>query len=177
MFRSGLQRIPGLGLAFLLIAGCANYSSFPPLDGGSPSAKATDAPIPEVVATSIEWCLAREDYRVAETPVVFSLPESMGDEAHERVAENLRDSGYQVMPVGEESGIEVRSVRLFGLDAAVDLSVPRGTNPRQLVTLDLHSYPFQQWTVISANRWRFNESQLTRMHDDLQESSATQEAP
>ena len=173
MFRRGIPTISVFCLAVILINGCGNYANFPPLNGGSASAKATDAPVPEVAATSIEWCLAREDFRVAETPVVFSLPSGMGDEAHEMVASRLRESGYQVSQTGDEPGIEIRSIRLYGLDGAVDLSVPRGRNPRQLVTLNLRSYPFQQWSVISANRWRFNESQLTRIHDELQETNVT----
>ena len=61
---------------------------------------------------------------------------------------------------------------MFGLKAMVDMTVPRGTSPAQLVTLELQSYVFQPWHVVASNRWRFNEEQLKRTSAELQQASA-----
>ncbi|MEE2907642.1 MAG: hypothetical protein VX527_07395 [Planctomycetota bacterium] len=153
------------------VAGCANYAAYPPLEGTSPVAEAIEAPVPEVIATAIEWCVAREDFRTQEKPIMFSLPPSMGNGAHAAVAEQLQKDGHASMPMNTD-GIAIRSVRLFGLKAMVDLSVPRGTAPNQLVTLELRSYPFQPWHVVGSNRWRFNEQQLQQSTAEQQQVSA-----
>ena len=166
-------RIPAFAviLTFVAAAGCANYASYPPLEGEASIDQATQAPIPEVIATAIEWCVAREDFRSQQEPVIFSLPASMGDDAHAAVAEQLNSNGLETDP-SRTDGIEIRSVRMFGLKAMVDMTVPRGTLPPQLVTLELQSYVFQPWHVSGSNRWRFNEDQLKRTSAELQQASA-----
>lgn len=168
MFR---YRSFALLISAVFVAGCVNYAAYPPLEGQATMTETLEAPVPEVIATAIEWCVAREDYRSQQEPVVFSLPPSMGAAAHEAVAEQLKADGLQGDP-STADGIAIRSVRLFGLKAMVDLSVPRGSTPRQLVTLELRSYPFQSWHVVSSNRWRFNEEQLQRSSTDMQQVSA-----
>ena len=165
-------------VAAFLLAGCANYSSFPPLEGQESSADATQAPVPEVIATAIEWCVAREDYRVQEQPVDFALPAGMPAETHDAVSTQLVEDGFpRGLDASESTNpIRVRSVRLFGLKAMVDLSVPRSNGFEQLVTLELRSYPFQSWYVVAANRWRFNEDQLRRTQTELSQAS-TEPAP
>ena len=171
MFRfQSMTLFLSLALAFTA-GGCSNYASFPPLEGDSPAAKASHAPVPEVVATAIEWCVAREDYKQQEKPIEFQLPSGMTQDAHDEVISWLEKSGWSTSSESNDNSIEIRSVRLFGLKAMVDLSVPRGSGPRQLVTLELQSYPFQNWQVIGANRWRFNEEQLQRNHDELRQAS------
>lgn len=158
-------------LVSLAATGCANYASYPPLEGEASIDQATHAPIPEVIATAIEWCVAREDFRSQQEPVIFSLPASMGDAAHAAVAEQLKLNGLET-DASRADGIEIRSVRMFGLKAMVDMTVPRGTSPAQLVTLELQSYVFQPWHVVASNRWRFNEEQLKRTSAELQQASA-----
>ena len=155
----------------LLAAGCANYASYPPLEGANATADSIKAPVPEVIATAIEWCVAREDFRDQQKPVIFHLPTGMGEQAHQAVAEQLKQSNLN-SSASDENGIEIRSVRLFGLKAMVDMSVPRNYGNDQLVTLELQSYAFQPWRVVGANRWRFNEEQLERTKNELIQASA-----
>ena len=161
---------------FTAAGGCSNYASFPPLEGDSQIAEASNAPVPEVIATAIEWCVAREDYTQQEMPIEFQLPVGMNPDTHEEVVHWLEKSGWNTNSESNDNSIEIRSVRLFGLKAMVDLSVPQGIGPRQLVTLELQSYPFQNWQVIAANRWRFNEEQLQRNHDELRQASVDAES-
>ncbi|MDG2423405.1 MAG: hypothetical protein P8M22_05445 [Phycisphaerales bacterium] len=168
MFR---YRSLALAMTAVFAAGCANYASYPPLEGTASTEQATSAPVPEVIATAIEWCVAREDFRSQQKPVIFSLPPSMGDEAHAAVAKQLQLNGLET-DAETTNGIEIRSVRLFGLRGMVDMSVPRGSAPPQLVTLELQSYLFQPWHVVGSNRWRFNEEQLQRTANELQQASA-----
>ena len=95
----------------------------------------------------------------------------MGDEAHAAVAKQLSDNGLET-DLSRTDGIEIRSVRMFGLKAMVDMTVPRGALPPQLVTLELQSYVFQPWHVVGSNRWRFNEEQLKRTSSELRQASA-----
>ena len=57
-----------LTLTSLLAAGCANYASYPVLEGKQRADGPISAPVPEVVATAIEWCVAREDFRQQQSP-------------------------------------------------------------------------------------------------------------
>tara|TARA_Y100000589_G_scaffold289134_2_gene291058 strand:+ start:3028 stop:3540 length:513 start_codon:yes stop_codon:yes gene_type:complete len=154
----------------LLAAGCANYGSYPPLEGKVTADESIKAPVPEVIATAIEWCVAREDFREQQKPIVFQLPVGMNEEAHQAVAEQLKQSNLNTSTT-TENGIMIRSVRLFGLKAMVDMSVPRTYGSDQLVTLELQSYAFQPWRVVGANRWRFNEEQLERTKADMIQAS------
>ena len=159
-----------LTLTSLLAEGCANYASYPVLEGKQRADGPISAPVPEVVATAIEWCVAREDFREQQKPVVFKLPAGMDESAHEAVAKQLRRSNLN-SSTSTENGIVIRSVRLFGLKAMVDMSVPRQYGNDQLVTLELQSYAFQPWRVVAANRWRFNEEQLKRTKADMIQAS------
>ena len=159
-----------LMLMSLLMAGCANYASYPPLEGKQRADGPISAPVPEVIATAIEWCVAREDFREQQKPVVFQLPSGMDESAHEAVARELRKSNLN-STMSSADGIVIRSVRLFGLKAMVDMSVPRNYGNDQLVTLELQSYAFQPWRVVAANRWRFNEEQLKRTKADMIQAS------
>lgn len=154
-----------------LAAGCANYASYPPLEGDPSAAEATSSPAPEVIATAIEWCVTREDFSEQQAPVDFQLPTGMNETTHEAVIEQLKDGGLDSQPAST-GGIEVRSVRIFGLKAMVDLSVPRNGGPNQLVTLELRTYPFQSWRVIGANRWRFNEDHIRQSEAEFRQASA-----
>ncbi|MDG2095483.1 MAG: hypothetical protein P8J89_09470 [Phycisphaerales bacterium] len=159
-----------LMLMSLLMAGCANYASYPSLEGKQRADGPISAPVPEVIATAIEWCVAREDFREQEKPVVFQLPSGMDESAHEAVVRELGKSNLN-STVSSADGIVIRSVRLFGLKAMVDMSVPRNYGNDQLVTLELQSYAFQPWRVVAANRWRFNEEQLKRTKADMIQAS------
>ena len=166
-----------LSLALVAMAsGCSSYASFPPLEGDTSAAQTSHAPVPEVVATAIEWCVAREDYRQQEKPIQFQLPLGMTEDAHDEISTWLEKAGWSTSSESSDRSIKIRSIRLFGLKAMVDLSVPRGSGPDQLVTLELQSYAFQNWQVIAANRWRFNEDQLQRNHDELQQASVDVDA-
>ena len=164
-----MHRIPLL-LAIMALAGCSSYASFPPLEGDSPSASASQEPVPTVIATAIDWCIARENYRQQEQPVAFSLPPSMDDPTYAAVAAQV--PGAHEATTEDQNVIEIRSVRLFGLKAMVDMTVPRENMTPRLVTLELWSYPFQSWHVVGANMWRFNEQQLKRSEMELRQASA-----
>lgn len=159
-----------LMLLSLLTAGCANYASYPSMEGKQSVDESIKAPVPEVIATAIEWCVAREDFRDQQKPVIFHLPNGMNDSAHEAVAKQLEQSNLN-SSVSTDNGITIRSVRIYGLKAMVDMSVPRKYGKDQLVTLELQSYAFQPWRVVGANRWRFNEEQLKRSKAEMIQAS------
>lgn len=140
-----------------ILAGCAPYGSYPPIEETASVTRLTFEPTPTIVATSIEWARGKETGDVAAGPIRFTLPIGSSAEAYEEIQERL-DGSAPGNP-GEQS-IGVRSVRVRGFDATVDITVPRDGRPPMLYTLTLKSKPFESWRVVAERRWRFSENDM-----------------
>ena len=143
----------------LILAGCAPYASYPPVEKTAAVTDLTFEPVPTVITTAIDWARARESGSDADGTLAFSLPVGSMDRAYTKIEDRL--PGAARATPGEPA-IGIKSVRVRGFDATVDVSVPReGRNP-MLYTLTLKSMPFEQWKVIGERRWRFTQQALER---------------
>jgi len=140
-----------------ILAGCAPYGSYPPVEETASVTRLTFEPAPTIVTTSIEWAREKEAGDVASEPIRFTLPVGSSAEAYEQIRERI-DGSIRGNP-GEKM-INVRSVRVRGFDATVDITVPRDGQDPMLYTLTLKSKPFQAWRVVAERRWRFSEDDM-----------------
>jgi len=151
-------------VACALVAGCAPYSSYPPVEETSGLTHPTFEPVPTNNATAIEWGRAREQGQVAEAPLTFTLPRDSSTITYEKILDRLEGSRRGT---GDEPAIAIRSVRVRGFDALVDISIPRDRGEPLLYTLDLKSKPFQEWEVTAHRRWRFHETDISAVEHSL----------
>ena len=161
-------------VACALVAGCAPYSSYPPVEETSGLTHPTFEPVPTIIATAIEWGRERERGAVAEGPLGFMLPRDSSEITYEKIEKRLE--GSQRASEGE-AAIAVRSVRVRGFDATVDVSVPREQGEPLLYTLNLKSKPFQKWEVTSHRRWRFHETDIAAVEHSVPLDAAVQADP
>lgn len=151
-------------VACALVAGCAPYSSYPPVEETSGLTHPTFEPVPTIIASAIEWGRDREDGEIAEAPLVFALPRDSSDITYEKIEDRIEGSRRAAE---DEPAIAIRSVRVRGFDALVDISVPRDRGEPLLYTLDLKSKPFQGWEVVAHRRWRFHETDISAVEHSL----------
>ncbi|MEE2718584.1 MAG: hypothetical protein VX727_02235 [Planctomycetota bacterium] len=161
-------------VACALVAGCAPYSSYPPVERTSGLTHSSFEPVPTIMVTSLEWARSMETGAVAERPLAFTLPRDSSDGAYRRVQKKIE--GSHRAEAGE-AAVAIRSVRVRGFDATVDISIPRDRGEPILYTLDLKSKPFQNWEVVGHRRWRFHETDIAAVdHMMPAEASAQVEA-
>ncbi len=140
-----------------LLAGCAPYGSYPPVEETASVTRLTFEPAPTIVTTSIEWAREKETGDVASSPIRFTLPVGSSAEAYEQIQDRIEGS---TRGNPGEPAINVRSVRVRGFDATVDITVPRDGQDPMLYTLTLKSKPFERWRVVAERRWRFSEGDM-----------------
>ena len=153
-----MRLIPITLIAFML-AGCAPYASYPPIENTAAVTDPTFEPVPTVITKSIEWAQARESSSDAEPTSAFLLPVGTSNKAYAEIEERIPGTTRAAV---NESAIGIKSVRVRGFHASVDVSVPREGRSPMLYTLTLQSKPFEQWKVIDERRWRFTPQALER---------------
>lgn len=158
-------------VACALVAGCAPYSSYPPVEETSGFTHPNFEPVPTIVVTALEWGRDRERGEIAEQPLAFSLPRDSSDTTYEKITQKIEGSRRAE---GDEPAIAIRSVRVRGFDAFVDIAVPRDRGEPLLYTLDLKSKPFQKWEVVAHRRWRFHETDIAAVEHTLPDDTSAQ---
>ena len=158
-------------VACALVAGCAPYSSYPPVEQTSGLTHSTFEPVPTIMVTSLEWARSMEEEDVAERPLAFTLPRDSSEGAYERVQKRIEGSHRAE---GDEKAIAIRSIRVRGFDANVDISIPRDRGEPLLYTLNLKSKPFQKWEVVGHRRWRFHETDISAVNHVMPADASAQ---
>ena len=155
-------------LVSVLAFGCAPYGSYPPVEKTASLTDMTFEPVPSIITTSIEWAKSKETGIVAEGPVTFTLPAGSSQESYEQIQERMNGTAQGS---DDATSIAIKSVRVRGFEATVDLSIPRSSGRQPLLyTIQLKSMPFESWKVVEERRWRFSQDALTQ-------SSKTATAP
>jgi len=158
-------------VACALVAGCAPYSSYPPVEQTSGLTHPNFEPVPTIVVTALEWGRERERGTIAEQPLAFTLPRDSSEATYSKIEENLEGSRRAK---GDELAIAIRAVRVRGFDASVDISVPRDRGEPLLYTIDLKSKPFQKWEVVAHRRWRFHETDIVAVEHTIPSDTSAQ---
>ena len=156
-------------LISLFIASCAPEARWPQ-ESSLQTASPADAPVPEAIATAVEWWTTREPTALSDGPVTVYLAPSLSA-ADTRVADLL--PSCNIIDTDEGSAVAVRAVRMHSSSAQIDLDTPRPGRGRQLITLDMRKYVLTPWEVTGANWWRFNDNQLERLTGEAVTASHT----
>ncbi|MCH2148319.1 MAG: hypothetical protein MK095_02675 [Phycisphaerales bacterium] len=147
-------------LVSVLAFGCAPYGSYPPVEKTASLTDMTFEPVPSIITTSIEWAKSKETGIVAEGPVTFTLPAGSSQESYEQIQERMNGTAQGS---DDATSIAIKSVRVRGFEATVDLSIPRSSGRQPLLyTIQLKSMPFESWKVVEERRWRFSQDALTQ---------------
>ncbi len=135
-------------LLSLPFAGCASWSTFPPVEGRDSFAPGL-APAPDVMAKSLAYAHARTGRG---EPLVFNLPPDVSAGTWGTVEIKLRPEGATPMTPGDREVWSIQQVRLRGNVAEVDI-VYLDQGVYQLATVHLSSKPFEPFRADYLQRW------------------------
>ncbi|MHC4946730.1 MAG: hypothetical protein ACYTG1_00500 [Planctomycetota bacterium] len=152
MSRRSVRRLVPAVLAALtaLVAACAPFATYPPVEGSLNLSQPDFEPIPLLMAEAIIFC--DERYGSA-GEVVFNLPEGTPPPVYERVIRHLGEG--RPMEAGDAQAYHVEEVRVRGLDAQVDVIYPRSDGVHQLVTISFRK-KLRHYAVASTRLWRIH---------------------
>lgn len=149
-------------LLFTSLVACAPEARWPQ-ERDMQMASPSQSPVPEAMATAVNWWMTREPTALEVGPVPVYLAPSL-QPASKRLARML--PSCDIVSVDEGDALAIRAVRMHASSAQVDLDAPRPGRGRQLITLDMTKYLLTPWEVTGANWWRFNDRQLERITND-----------
>jgi hypothetical protein len=145
-------------LICMLATSCAPYGSYPPVEETASVTSMTFEPVPTVITTSIEWARNKETGIIAGSQFTFTLPSGSSQKSYEQIEQRMDGVSKGT---DTTSSIGIKSVRVRGFDASVDISIPRAGGKQPLLyTITLKSSPFKEWRVTEERRWRFDQKAL-----------------
>ncbi len=145
------MRLLAAGLALtvpLLSIGCANWSTFPPVEGRDSFSPGL-APAPDVMAKAIAYAHQRTGRG---EPLVFNLPLDVSPGTWATVEIKLRAEGGVPMKPGDRMVWSIEQVRFRGNVAEVDV-VHLEQGVYQLATVHLSCRPFEPFRADYLQRW------------------------
>ena len=145
---SPILALAAFALLSLPFAGCASWSTFPPVEGRDSFAPGL-APAPDVMAKSLAYAHARTGRG---EPLVFNLPPDVSAGTWGTVEIKLRPEGATPMKPGDREVWSIQQVRLRGNVAEVDI-VYLDQGVYQLATVHLSSKPFEPFRADYLQRW------------------------
>jgi hypothetical protein len=158
-------------LSVLLVSGCGPTGTWS-RNGATTEAHVYMAPAPQAIAKAIDWWIIRE-YGVAPERIDIAMVDPLGPAAMKVEALVV---GSRIVSMDDPHAIRVEALRLSRSHASIDLNAPRKDLPRQLITIDMAKYGTSPWKVTGANWWRFNQKQITQVHQQLRDAAAAKAA-
>lgn len=145
------MRLPAILLLAAALSGCASYVNIPADSEKDLAINAIDAPpTPGVISAALDHVL--RDFPPPATPYGIRLPVEASDNTwHKTVRQRDGALPYAELPEGHPV-YDVRSIRIRGSDAWVDVVVPETIDNRPLVELRLEGW-VDGWKVTSVRRW------------------------
>lgn len=144
-------RLPAILLLAAALSGCASYVNIPADSEKDIAINAINAPpTPGVISAALDHVL--RDFPPPATPYGIRLPAEASESTWQKVARQ-RDGAlpFAELPLGQPA-YDVRSIRIRGSDAWVDIVVPETIDNRPLVELRLEGW-VDGWKVTSVRRW------------------------
>lgn len=133
------------------LSGCASYVNIPPDSGSDIAINAIDAPpTPGLLSASLDYVV--REYPPPGRPYGVRLPVEAGESTWRKVVGGREGAlPWHAMPQGAPV-YDVRSVRIRGRDAWVDITVPHTIDNRPVVEVRLQG-ALAGWKVVSVRRW------------------------
>jgi len=144
-------RLPVMLALAAALSGCASYVNIPADSEKDLAINAIDAPpTPGVISAALDHVL--RDYPPPATPYGIRLPVEASDNTwHKTVRQRDGALPYAELPEGQPV-YDVRSIRIRGSDAWVDIVVPHAIDNRPLIELRLKGW-VDGWRITSVRRW------------------------
>lgn len=144
-------RLPIMLTLAAALSGCASYVNIPADSEKDIAINAINAPpTPSVISAALDYVL--RDYPPPAAPYGIRLPVEASDNTwHKTVRQRDGALPYSELPEGQPV-YDVRSIRIRGSDAWVDIVVPETIDNRPLVELRLEGW-VDGWKVTSVRRW------------------------
>lgn len=134
----------------LLIAGCAPWVTYPPIEGAARVGDARFEPVPAIITEAIRY--SNERFARMEGEIVFNLPEGTPPAMFESIARRIGNA--RPMTPDDEMAIHVTEVRVRALDAEVDMVYPRPDGHHEMITLTMRQRLLHHYTVRHTRLWR-----------------------
>lgn len=148
---NGLNKVCPAILSLVLLPGCASYVNIPADSQKDIAINTIDAPpTPVLIGAALEYAL--RDYPPSSRPFAIKLPLPASDRTWShalgtRPNSRRYDEAQPDMPV-----YDVRTIRIRGNDAFVDIVLPTSRDNRPVLEVHLQG-GISGWTVVSARRW------------------------
>lgn len=131
----------------VLLAGCAPYATYPPIDGTSGINQPHFEPVPTIMANAIRYTHTRfgegRDFAI-------NLPEGASARVYKMVLDKLGEG--RPMSSEDDWTYYVQEIRSRGLKAQADIVFPRDDGPPGLITVHLR-HELGRYTVSSSKLW------------------------
>ncbi len=133
------------------LGGCASYVNIPPDSGSDIAISAIDAPpTPRLISASLDYVI--REFPPPSRPYGVRLPVEAAESTWQKVVSG-RDGAQPWQELPQDGPVyDVRSIRIRGRDAWVDITVPHTIDNRPVVELRLQG-TLGGWTVTSVRRW------------------------
>ena len=137
-------------LLLFLFVGCANISTYPPVENAVvlSNPTSTSEPVPTIITEVLFY--AHEHFGGMEI-VVFNLPKGVENETYVMVASRL--GGGIPMTSNEQVAYHITELRVRGLSADADIVFPATSGGYEEATIHLESSPFGNWGVTDERVW------------------------
>lgn len=133
------------------LAGCASYVNIPPDSSEDIAINAINAPpTPGILRTALDYVLI--EHPAPQTPFGVRLPVEANDSTWDKVLTD-RPGAVPFSQLAQGDPVyDVRSIRIRGADAWVDIVVPQTIDNRPLVEVRLEGR-LSGWRVTSMRHW------------------------
>jgi hypothetical protein len=143
-------RLASIAMLTAALSGCASYVNIPPDSNEDIAINAINAPpTPGIITAALNYVLI--EHPAPSKPYGVRLPVEASDTTWTKVLRG-RDGAVPFAQVTSEPVYDVRSIRVRGTDAWVDIVVPATRDNRPLVELRLDG-AVSGWTVTSVRHW------------------------
>ncbi len=144
-------RLPAIFMLTLALTGCASYVNIPPDSNEDIAINAINAPpTPGLIAAALDYVLIIRP--APQKPYAIRLPVEAGESTWGKVLANRDGAMAWSQSAPAVPVYDVRSIRIRGSDAWVDVVVPQAADGRPLAEVRLEGN-VMGWKVTSVRHW------------------------
>ena len=143
-----------LGLIFVTLTGCVSMTTFPPAPGFEGISDASVEPLPTLMAEAIHY--AQIHYGSVGEDVAINLPPGTPSVVYYTVAQKL-GSGHPQFD-SDEPAYHIVEVRLWAMEAEVDIYYPRAGAYHDYVTMKFTKNLIGNYKVKHTRLWRITKN-------------------
>ena len=168
-----------------LLAGCAPWATYPPVETTADLAQPTYEPFPTLMALAV--IDAHNEWGTVDEGIVYNLPVGTPLDVYEKVNRRLdirlgqKDDSPSARPMSESdpAGYHILAVRTRGTDAEVDVIYPRADGLPELVTIYYSRSLVRDFSVDRFRPWRIRVETPMASYDQAvrDEAAANEPAP